>query len=320
MTLEMNRIPIFAAAFLLLCSCAGRTAAIDPSEWMTALPDSTPGCEISIPGAHDACTAGVDDEYSYLRTQVFDISGLWDAGVRSFDLRPAARGDRMGIFHDKADTHVSFEEVIATLADKLEEHPGEFAVVIFRHEQEADSTANWSELMGAFLRSEAVREVAIGFRPDLTLGELRGHILFLGRQRYADGPVGGYISGWDDCPVFDPEVKAGIIGEDGAISPLYVQDHYAPQGREDKLEAVLSTFEGTRGVSVWTVNHTSAYASNPFSYGRNARNVNSEVAERIASAEGHAGILVTDFAGVDSFEGFEVCGKKLVDAVIAKNF
>ena len=316
----MKRIPLLAAALCLLCACTGRQAAIDPSEWMTALPDQTPAWSISIPGAHDACTAGVDEEYAYLRTQAFDISGLWDAGVRSFDLRPAARGDKMEIFHDKADTHVSFEEVIGTLSAKLEEHPGEFAVVIFRHESEADSTSNWSELMGAFLRSEAVQKVAIGFRPELTLGELRGRILFLGRQRYEGGPVGGYITDWDDCPVFDPEVKAGVIGEDGAISPFYVQDHYAPEGREDKLEAVLSTLEGTCDGSTWTVNHTSAYASNPFSYGRNAQNVNSAVADRISEIKGHSGIIVTDFAGVDSFEGFDVCGKKLVDAVIARNF
>lgn len=316
----MKRIANLAAALCLLCACTGRQAAIDPSEWMTSLPDETPGVSISIPGAHDACTTGVDDEYAYLRTQAFDISGLWDAGVRSFDLRPAARGDKMEIFHDKADTHVSFEEVIGVLSAKLDEHPGEFAVVIFRHESEADSTSNWAELMGAFLRSDAVRKVAIGFRPDLTLGELRGHILFLGRQRYADGPVGGYITNWDDCPVFDPEVKAGIIGEDGAVSPLYVQDHYGPDGREDKLTAVVSTLEGTCGADIWTVNHTSAYTSDPFSYGQNAQNVNGDVAERVATVEGHAGIIVTDFAGVDEFEGFSVCGKKLVDAVIAKNF
>ena len=335
---------LLMGAILMTASCGSRGnlnfESIDKSEWMTLLPDEMPGCEISIPGAHDACTVNVDEEYCWFRTQVLDIQQMWDAGVRSFDLRPAARGETLSIFHDRADTYISFEEVIGILEDNLEKHPGEFAVVIFRHEREADTTPNWESLMGEFLRSGLREGVALDFRDDLTLGELRGHIIFLGRRQYEGGPVGGYISDWDDYPVYEEDKHAWVTNAAGGKFCLRVQDHYGPEGAADKIAAVTSLMDAVAQKPVWSVNHTSGYASRSKSYGENAQNVNAAVAEHIASLDGHAGIVVMDFAAADFFTGpyvegreigwdytgpvgsreWNVAGAQLVDALIRKNF
>ena len=299
---------------------------IDKSQWMTLLPDSTPGCCLSIPGAHDACTVSVDDEFIRFRTQTLGIQQLWDAGVRSFDLRPAARGNHLGIFHDIADTHISFEEVIGILEDNLEKHPGEFAVVIFRHEREADSSDNWESLMGNFLRNGLRSGVTVDFRDDLTLGELRGHIVFLGRQEYEGGPVGGYISDWDDYPSYNEDRHADVTNACGEKFCLRVQDHYGPQGASDKIAAVTSLMDAVCKRPEWIVNHTSGYVSSSKSYAENSQGVNAVVAKHIERLDGHAGIVVMDFAGVDFFResvgsrNWNVNGKTLTDEVIKKNF
>lgn len=307
---NMRHISVFALAVVFLTACGqGRT--INRSCWMTGLPDSTLACMMSIPGAHDACTAGVDNAFApFFQTQLLDIAGLWDAGVRSFDIRPSARGEHLGIFHQVADTHESFEGVFNILADKLRAHPGEFAVVIFRHEPEGDISDNFDELMGSFLSGSLPDGLLIDFRDDLSLGELRGHILVLGRNHYDGGPVGGYIEGWPD--------QARIVNAEGESFPMCVQDYYEPEGKADKLEAVLGTLEKNAAEPVWVVNHTSAYVES--GYLENSFNVNSDVADYISSMSGKAGIVVLDFAGVDEYKGWNVAGLKLTDAVIAKNF
>ena len=334
----MKVLPFIA---FLAVSCAAEVTGIDRSEWMTALPDAMLGCEISIPGAHDACTVGVDeDQFPWFKTQALDIQQMWDAGVRSFDLRPTVRGSSLGIFHSVADTHTTFEDVIGTLEDNLERHPGEFAVVVFRHEDDADTGDNFEELMGNFLRDGLRDGVAIDFRDDLTLGELRGHILFLGRTPYDDGPVGAYVRDWDDYPVYSADEHAVAVNPSGKAFELRVQDHYSPEGKLDKLAAVLDLMDHTAKRPIWTINHTSGYVSGSISYGENAQNVNSAVAEHIRGLHGHAGIVVMDFAGTDSFTGpylydrepswayngevnhvnWKVSGAELVDAIIYNNF
>lgn len=305
----MKRFPIYSIIIAVVAACSSPRA-YDHNCWMRDLPDETPACMMSIPGAHDACTAGVDEDYSFFRTQVLDIKGLWEAGVRSFDVRPTSRGDHLGVYHQIADTHVTFESVISTLASCLEENPSEFAVVIFRHEDDADLSDNFGSLMGDCLKSVKSDGLAVDFREDLTLGELRGHILFLSRTRYEDGPVGAYLEGWPD--------GCEIVNASGQRTPVTVQDYYDPEGKEDKLSHITETYEKNAGNRIWTVNHTSAYVSS--GYGENSQNVNSDVAGMIRSGKGKTGIMVMDFAGTDVFGEWKVAGRRLVDAIIENNW
>jgi len=280
------------------------------SSWMASVPDEVRVGTMSIPGAHDACTANVCSLFSYFRTQALDIQEQWDAGVRAFDLRPTARKDHLGVFHQIADTHVSFDEVIDVLADNLQRHPSEFAVVFFRHEDDADLSDNFKSLMGSYLNKGLPEGLAVDFRKDMTLGGMRGHIMFLGRSGYDDGPVGGYIEGWPD--------NAEVVNSKGERIPIDVQDHYAPEGRDDKLNAIIGMLEKNASNDRWSVNHCSAYVKS--GYGENSQNINSDVADYISCMKGKAGIVMMDFAGTDRYGKWDVSGRKLVNAVIRRNF
>lgn len=93
--------------------------------WMTALADDTPLTCLSIPGAHDAASATITAYKRWTRTQELDIAGLWNGGVRAFDLRPAWVDGSMGLFHDKYSAHVGFKTVMDALILALDRHPEE---------------------------------------------------------------------------------------------------------------------------------------------------------------------------------------------------
>ena len=296
---------------ILTVSCTSNVGSEGRSGWMQPLPDDMQACMLSIPGAHDACTAGVRFPYTlFAQTQALDIKGLWDAGVRSFDIRPSSREDHLGVFHMKADTHSTFDEVVSTLASCLRDNPSEFAVVVMRHESEADIADNFESLMGEYMRT-LPEGLAIGFRDDMTLGELRGHILFLSRSKYDDGPVGAYLEGWPDETV--------AVNAEGETATVAVQDHYDPKGKQDKMDALSSSLEANASGARWSVSHASAYTGIS-NYVRNARNVNSDTADIIAAGTAKTGIVVMDFAGVDVYKGRKVAGHKLVEAIIENNF
>ena len=64
--------------------------------WMMEIDDRVAVSSLSIPGAHDAATGeGLHSLPGFGVTQSLDIKGLWESGVRAFDLRPAGiRGGR----------------------------------------------------------------------------------------------------------------------------------------------------------------------------------------------------------------------------------
>lgn len=289
--------------------------------WMTPLADDTPLTCLSIPGAHDAASATITAFRRWTRTQELDIAGLWNCGVRAFDLRPAWVDGCMGLYHDKYSAHVSFKTVIDALALALERHPGEGAIVIIRHEEEADGNApEWATELGTILDGRRPRLAS--WSPDMTLGELRGKILVLCRNAYAGGPIGGYLHGWTSSADASAQRGARVADEAGGEHPFWVQDYYHPDGADDKWEEIRDMLDASADVEEphpLVVNHASGYLGKLPDYRGNARNVNAKTAEYIKSLGGPAGIIMMDFAGVDRSGGTEVGGKKLVEAVIGRN-
>lgn len=288
--------------------------------WMERLADDTPVTSLSIPGAHDAASATITAFKRWTRTQELDIAGLWNCGVRAFDLRPAWVDDNLGIYHDKYSAHVSFPAVMDALLLALERHPGEAAIVIIRHEQEADGNdPQWAVQMGSCLNER--RDRLAEWHPGMTLGEFRGKILILSRDNYADGPFGGYLRGWTSSPDADRQHSAYILDASGAQSPCWVQDYYDPEGEEDKWEEIRDMLDAAAKAieEPLIINHTSGYLGKLPNYRDNARNVNARTAEYIQNHDSPTGIIMMDFAGIDRSSGTTVNGKMLLDAVIANN-
>ena len=201
----------------------------------------------------------------------------------------------------------------------LEKHPGECAIVLVRHEEEADGNdPGWASAMGSYLAG--IRDHLAAYRSGITLGEMRGKILVLSRNEYADGPIGGYLRGWTSGDDFSRQQSASILCEDGTTAPFWVQDFYHPEGLADKWAQIEGLLDATASASEpfpLVVNHISGYTGNLPDYRDNARNVNKKTASVLTGAP--AGILMMDFAGVEKSKGIEVGGETLVKGVVGNN-
>lgn len=289
--------------------------------WMTGLADDTPVTCLSIPGAHDAASTTITAYKRWTRTQELDIAALWNCGVRAFDLRPAWVDGSMGLYHDKYSAHVGFQAVMDALVLAIDRHPGEGAIVIIRHEEEADgNAAEWASEMGAIL--DGLRPRLASWHPDMTLGELRGKILVLSRNAYTGGPIGGYLQGWTSSGDASAQRAARVTAATGGEHPFWVQDYYHPDGADDKWAEIRDMLDATAAAEEprpIVINHASGYLGKLPDYRANAGNVNAKTAEYIKSLSGPAGIVMMDFAGVDRSGGTDVGGKVLVEAIIGHN-
>jgi hypothetical protein len=289
--------------------------------WMETLADDTPLAALSIPGAHDAASSSITAWPSWTRTQDKNVAELWNCGVRAFDLRPALVDGELGIYHDKYSAHISLPQIMQALVLALEKHPGEFAIVIIRHEEEADGNdPQWKNAMGTYLSS--IRPSLVDYSPALTLGDLRGKILVLSRNEYSGGPVGGYLRGWSHSDRLDSQKSAFITDADGNSSPLWVQDYYHPEGIEDKWAAVKGLLDATASAGdkgPLVINHTSGYLGSLPDYRANAKNINAQAAEYLSSRHVPAGIVLMDFAGESRSKGVSVGGDQLVRMLIDNN-
>ena len=74
-------------------------------------------------------------------------------------------------------------------------------------------------------KRQAFENLFVAYHPHLTLGEMRGKILLLSRDVYADKPIGAYVRGWTHEPDFTLQSKGELYHEDSQ-GALYVQDFY----------------------------------------------------------------------------------------------
>lgn len=315
---------------MVLLSCAScekislGEKAVDSATWVSAIPDDVTVASLSIPGAHDAATFTMNTPIisSFAKTQAMSISEQLERGVRAFDLRPALVDGKLKICHDKYDTNVSFADAVNAIVGFLDRNPSEFAIVLIRHEVEADNNTNdWNTEFYNYLSSVPDNRIIKTFNPLLKVKDMRGRILFLSRNEYADEPIGGYVHNWYSGTDIERQKSASI-----EETPLWVQDYYDPEGMDDKLSAVrnlLVDFAANSEPGIWCFNHTSGYTPGIFGapdYGENASNINSKTAEIIESLSGSTGIVMMDFAGASKYKSYNVYGDKLLVSIINHNF
>lgn len=330
---------------VFLCSLCALLKAqeSDYSCWQARLDDNRAVSTLSIPGAHNAATGEGIYFFSGLgKTQELTLSELWDCGIRAFDLRVAVSGEELHIYHGIAKCKLSFNDAIDVICEKLSAHPQEFAIVLLREEGDSENSrerALWAETVGEAIAS--LGEKAANFSTTMTVGDLRGKILFLTRNEYIGCKRGALIRGWShaESGTTDGEI-ASLAGDDRA--QLYVQDFFdtTDKERQRAKETAVTRFlslAGTASANVWTINFLSAYSSTllgftPFAttsgYKRNATRVNSAVARCLAiNGRRATGILFMDFAGVDKARGglwhwapFQTEGKKVTELIIESNF
>lgn len=349
----LGRARLLAVAAIALAMCPMAALAGD---WLARVADDRMVCRLSIPGTHDAATGeGWDCADSLAanliaRTQELTLAQQWAAGIRAFDLRPDVRTDSLGrqtlhIYHGEFATRASMASVMGMLRDSLAAHPSEFAIIVMRHEASASrESARWKDMTDYVLAKN--RDLLVDFRPDITVGQLRGRILVLSRDVYNDSmPRGGYIEGWRHDAECDWTRPATVRGS-SRNGHLVVQDFYDMSGEggmPTKLGAIERLFRLTGKGEVlradphtWFINHTSGYlyttqqfggepVSTTEGYRANAAETNRWMANLIEAKRSRGrsattGIVMMDFGGADRSGGQEVLGRRLVNTIIDSNW
>lgn len=331
----MNRY-IIATVASGIVYCMGAYAVNGNEDWMSRLVDGAYVHQVSIPGTHDAGTGNGTALDAFARTQDLTIEEQFDAGVRAFDLRPSVNDGALQIYHGSIRTKISFDQALSALCSRLDDNPTEFVIVIMRHEDDHESDSErqqWNSLIRQTLNDNRYAERFIEFHEALTVGEARGKILILSRDRYADRPVGGFIDGWTHSADLSDQSRPSITGGNASDpARLYVQDFYEVRDEMDlKLSSLLTLLDLSTAFNktvfhTWVINHTSGYCNTGIAsrnaYRANAVSTNTAVADYLSgrSQTGPTGMVMMDFAGVDLSGDHEVNGRKLIDAIVDNNF
>ena len=333
------------------------------NNWITPLDGNIYVSQMSIPGAHDAATGEemgsiIGDVFA--ATQEQKLQTMWDLGVRCFDLRPAIwshaneQGGIFGIgatytpelylYHAVCRVDLSWASALNTLKGNLASNPGEFAIVLFRHESENDlagidisrltnknnSDTDFNNYMTSWVNSN--KDLIVDWKPDLTIDECRGKIILI--SRFSGTWSYGCFTGWN-------HEAAGAVttlrnADNSKSATMYVQDYYNPSSHDAKWQAIKTYMEITKTfhtdaskLNHWAINHASGYvgSSTSSTYRNNAAAHNPALISYLTSStwEGSTGIMMFDYAGASLSNGLltgnvEVQGDVALQTIIDNNY
>ena len=138
---------VLLVIFSFFVGLAAKAQVTDYQNWMAQLDDDAFVCQLSIPGAHDACASsfsGWDALGAAVsgKVQTKTIEVMLTSGIRLFDLRPAVNGSKLSVYHGTLQTSYDFNPMMEQLRDYITQHPSEFCVVVMRHETDEDGNDN----------------------------------------------------------------------------------------------------------------------------------------------------------------------------------
>ena len=325
----MNMKKLLLSLLLLLANWSMTMAQVtNYSRWMAFLEDDAFVCQLSIPGAHDACASSFSGWSSIGaaiagKVQTVSVNDMLPQGVRLFDLRP---NNQLNIHHGILQTSSTFNGVMGQLRDYVVSHPTEFCVVLIRHESEGDSGSDsFADKMQQSLASFS--DYLVDFRPNLTVGEARGKILFLSRDEYS-GPIrGGRVTDWrDNQSDINNMLGAHCHGPESWKCSLWSQGYYEysdVNAKKKVIEAMLKKSSGLAGgySYTWVINGLDGYSGSG-SYTNsatqaNAQAVNPYLQQLLASGNynGPTGLVFMDYCCDDSYSGLS-----LTKEIINHNF
>ena len=225
------------------------------------------------------------------------------------------------------------------MRDLLAASPTEFAIVATKIDTSPGEPelVEWAPMFDSLIHSDSLRQCFVEFNPTMKVGDVRGKILLLSRNKYADVPLGGFITGWSSDKDFAYQQGGTITGSDSNSCPLWMQDYYEPNSdREGKDKAILLMLDATMARDLttqqpaWVMNYTAGNTQVFLSdgYRENAVYAHQVVLDYLAdeSHDGSTGIVFMDYAGVDQSRSssgettYEVKGLQLVHALIDQNF
>lgn len=316
---------------------------LSAENWMSRLPDHLFVSQVSIPGTHDSATGNGVSLATFSQCQDVSVAEQWAAGIRAFDFRPKVKSDYLNINHGIAETKLRFDDALFLLRDSLKKSPSEFAIIHLLYANDYDSDKDsYASKLKTLVESEDLKDYLINFKRGLTVGDIRGKILLISRDHYADKPFsGGFFNNWCGEINWTAQTSAYITGVGSSVEDkgtLYVQDYANTKdetgGVDAKIGAInkLLDFSTTYTTSsktkaVWVFNFASAYPgslSTANGYRENAASTNAAIIEYLKTHEaGPTGVILMDFACSDksgSITKYATRGQELIDTLIANNY
>lgn len=326
----MNKVFLLLSALVMSLTIKAQVS--DYQNWMSQLDDDAFICQLSIPGAHDACSSSFSSASAFAalvsgKDQTKSVQQMLPLGARLFDLRPAVKNNKLTICHGILVTSFDFNTVMGQLRDYVIAHPTEFCVVVIRHEVEADdSNSSFGSLLQTSLAS--FKDYLVNFRPNLTVGEARGKILFISRDAYNEPIYGGRTVDLSDNRSNINEMLGGhCFGPGTHKCSWWLQDHYEYSDVNTKKQAILDMLTRSYQLAgkynyTWVVNETSGYKGTGTNSAcqTNAKATNPYLQQLLASGNynGPAGLVFMDYCCDGDGSGYY--GLSLTKELINHNF
>lgn len=302
------------------------------TDWLDMVRDEVKVCKLSIPGTHDTMTGmgfyqpGLKFVFNMTAiSQLSDLEEQMNSGLRFFDIRPVVSTDTIAkkrilrLTHGISEIDVTFEETVDWLQDYLQDHPSEFFICKLQFDNGFEDQKDLYSLLSDVLHMSKYQGLFVeNWRPDITVGEMRGKILWLSRydlrllHEIYDYPIV-----YCDWPDEDPDIKEDLdpaaqrscamynMNDPSITATLYKQDYYkttTAKRMQNKQKTVIDMMHSAREATasdenIWIVNHCSAYTEvSPRGYITNAANLHPLVIEDLQKYEGTVGIMPMDMA------------------------
>lgn len=314
LTIFLLNAPVCATASRLQDTCAeARDEVALRPEWMRILHDTLPICKISIPGSHDS---GSIKGGHMLKTQATDIPAQLRQGIRAFDIRLEKKGNKLGVFHSHAFQDIYWEDdVLPAFIHFLQTYPSETLIVSLK--KEGGELRDYASLLSVSLSSPEYQSYFVmDFRPELTLKDCRGKILFLHRDHAMDNYPGAACVGWED----DSTCLLTLRNKDGKEGVALLEDEYQYESGEEagkKVGVCVRNIEGMSAEPVssrrWGITFVSATGLPLGTPKVFADKVNKPIADYLKQKNSrNCGIVFIDFVS-------EPGGKDLVEYLIGSN-
>ncbi|MCR4918606.1 MAG: hypothetical protein K5928_02150 [Prevotella sp.] len=306
------------------------------TDWLGMVQDGTKVCKLSIPGTHDTMTGmGFYQpvlKYIFNVTAISQLASLEEqmaCGIRFFDLRPVVSIDTLAtvasekqilrLAHGISEIDVTFEQALDQLQQYLKAHPTEFFIVKMQADNGLENQSNWTVLLNKVLSKAKYDGLFVGnWRPDITVGEMRGKILLMSRfdlrPLYAAFQYPAVYCEWsgedpDIEETLNPEAQRGCaiysLNDTTLKATFYVQDYYKTDSdirMKNKKQTTIDMMHTARVANatddnIWIVNHTSAYTEvSPRGYITNAAMLHPLVIDDLLAHEGTVGIMPIDMS------------------------
>ena len=297
------------------------------NNWITPLDGDIYVSQMSIPGAHDAATGedmatAIGDLFAATQEQTLDTQ--WNLGVRAFDLRPAiySSSDELWLYHGMTRVSISWATAMNTIKSNLISNPGEFAIVLFRHEDESTGSKNnnaddFNTYMTNYINTNS--SWIVDWKPDLTIDECRGKIILI--SRFSGSWSHGCFTGWNHDAAGATTTLRNADNSKSAT--MYVQDYYNPSSHDTKWTSIKTYLDISKTFHIdankinhWMINHASGYvgSSSSATYRENAVYQNPKLISYITSDnwKGSTGIVLFDYAATKEIKYTEWFQQKTV--------